>query len=122
MSELQQATLKPVPDLEPAIQDLSHFETASALLHLETALGALSGLAGELERGKQMDPVQQRATERALLSFQEQLRVAHVLTRQGLAYCRDWADTLASPAADSYGSQGQERSRELDVHGVRLDG
>ncbi len=121
MSDLQRSKVTRVPDLEPAIQDLSHFETASALLHLETALGALSGLAGELEEGKRMDPVQQRTTERALLVFQEQLRVAHVLTRQGLAYCRNWSDSLA-PSAESYGSQGQERTTELDVHGVRLDG
>lgn len=121
MSDPQHPKAIQIPNLEPAIQDLSHFETASALLHLETALGALSGLAGELEEGKQMDPLQQRATERALLIFQEQLRVAHVLTRQGLAYCRNWSDSLAPPA-DSYGSQGQERATELDVHGVRLDG
>jgi hypothetical protein len=121
MSDLQDPKLTRVPDLEPVVQDLSHFETASALLHLETALGALSGLAGELEQGKRMDPMQQRATERALLIFQEQLRVAHVLTRQGLAYCRNWSDSLMPPA-DSYGSQGQERAKELDVHGVRLDG
>jgi hypothetical protein len=121
MSDVPQSNTTPIPNLEPAIQDLSHFETASALLHLETALGALSGLAGELEQGKRMDPMQQRATERALLIFQEQLRVAHVLTRQGLAYCRNWSDALVPPA-DSYGSQGQERSKELDVHGVRLDG
>ena len=121
MSDLQRTEAKRVPDLEPVIQDLSHFETASALLHLETALGALSGMAGELEQGKRMDPMQQRATERALLIFQEQLRVAHVLTRQGLAYCRNWSDSL-TPPADSYGRQGQERAAELDVHGVRLDG
>jgi hypothetical protein len=121
MSELQNPKLTQVPDLEPVIQDLSHFETASALLHLETALGALSGLADELEQGKRMDPMEQRATERALLIFQEQLRVAHVLTRQGLAYCRNWSDALVPPS-DSYGSQGQERSKDLDVHGVRLDG
>jgi len=121
MSDLQRSKETQVPNLEPAIRDLSHFETASALLHLETALGALSGLAGELEEGKRMDPMQQRATERALLIFQEQLRVAHVLTRQGLAYCRNWSDSLAPPA-DSYGSQGQERTGDLDVHGVRLDG
>ncbi len=121
MDDLQHSKVTQVPDLEPAIQDLSHFETASALLHLETALGALSGLAGELEQGKRMDPMQQRATERALLVFQEQLRVGHVLTRQGLAYCRNWSDALAPPA-ESYGSQGQEQTPDLDVHGVRLDG
>jgi hypothetical protein len=38
-----------------------------------------------------------------------------------LAYCRNWSDSLMPPA-DSYGSQGQERAKELDVHGVRLDG
>ncbi len=121
MEQQNRSTPKPVPDLEPALQDLSHIETASALLHLETALGALSSLAEELHGGKKMEPGQQRATERALLSFQEQLRLANVLTRQGLAYCKGWSEALV-PSGDSYGSSGQEKPSELDIHNVRLDG
>ena len=121
MEPQNRSILTPVPDLEPAIQDLSHIETASALLHLETALGALSCLAEELHGGRKMEPGQQRATERALLSFQEQLRLANVLTRQGLAYCKGWSEALV-PLADSYGSRGQEKPAELDVHQVRMDG
>ncbi|MCX6589370.1 MAG: hypothetical protein NTX13_22610 [Acidobacteria bacterium] len=121
MSDLRNSNLMQVPDLGSAIQDLSQFETSSALLQLEAALGALRVLAVELERGKRMDPMEQRATERALLEFREQLRVANLLTRQGLAYCRNWSDALMPPA-DSYGSQGQERPRDLDFHAVRLEG
>jgi len=121
LDQQNRSTPVPVPDLEPVIQDLSHIETTSALLHLQTALGALSSLAEELHGGKKLEPGQQRATERALLSFQEQLRVANVLTRQGLAYCKGWSEALA-PSADSYGSTGQETPVELDVHSVRLDG
>ncbi len=121
MEPQDRSTPKPIPDLEPAIQDLSHIETTSALLHLETALCALSSLTEELHDGKKLEPGQQRATERALLSFQEQLRLAHVLTRQGLAYCKGWSEGLVPPA-DSYGSTGQEKAAELDLHNVRLDG
>ena len=121
MSELPNSNLIQVPDLGSAIQNLSQFETTSAVLQLEEALGALRGLAAELERGKPMDPKEQRATERALLALREQLRVANLLTRQGLAYCRNWSDALMPPA-DSYGSQGQERPRDLDLHAVRLEG
>ncbi len=121
MSDVSSSNPTRGPDLEPVIGDLSRFETASALQHLESALGALRGLAGELERGGELDPAEQRATERALLAFREQLQVANLLTRQGLAYCRNWSDALVPPAG-SYGSQGQECQKDLAFHAVRLDG
>lgn len=121
MSDLPKSDPIKVPNLEPVIGDLSQFETGLALQHLDRALGALRGLAGELERGRPLDPTEQRALERALLAWREQLRVANLLTRQGLAYCRNWSDALVPPA-DSYGSQGQECRNELAYHAVRLDG
>ncbi len=121
MDPQNRSTPVPVPDLEPVIQNLSQIETTLALLHLQTAFGALSSLAEDLQGSKQLEPSQQQATERALLSFQAQLRVANLLARQGLAHCKSWSEALV-PSADSYGSTGQETPVELDLHSVRLDG
>jgi hypothetical protein len=112
---------KPIPDLEPALHALSQIETAAALAHLESALHVLADLTTHLESGGPLNPEQQRATERELLRFQQQLRAAGQLTRQGLAFCREWTHSLVPPG-DSYGAAGQSTPSELTLHSVQVDG
>lgn len=106
------------PRIESARQSLVCLQTQEALLHLEASLRSLEDLREELqEKGRPSEP-DQREIERSLLRFRNELRDAGLLAEQGLAFCKDWAETLTPPA--SYSPDGTfdrppEPKHELSV-------
>lgn len=110
-----------VPDLNPVLEALSHLGTADSLLHLETALGALSTLADILHRGPRLCPEEQQETEQALRAFRQQLRQANLLTDQGLRLSVDPA-LIPITGGQAYGQSGRAVSSSREEPDLRIEG
>ena len=87
-----------LPDLTAVRLALAEFATADAVQQLEAAVASLRQLESSLAAGPPPAPDAQRALQRSLHNFQSELRAAGALATQGLAYCRDWSESLAPPS------------------------
>jgi hypothetical protein len=108
-----------VREIEQARQSLTQLATQDALLHLESALRSLEGLAHQLHGGLQPTLPEKRQLERELMKARSELRRAACLAEQGLAFCKDWTALLEDPVV--YRPDGQCAGVAQDRGGLTLD-
>jgi hypothetical protein len=107
-----------VPSLEEAKSSLAELQTQVALLHMDAALHSLERLSKSLEEGECPAAAEQREMERALLKLKQELRDAGFLAEQGLAFCKDWASSLAPPC--NYGADGASVAAAPATHDLSV--